>query len=80
MRIHELLNGLRTPLSNEESRLVKKIKNHCEEHDEPFFRATLDEREQEVAKNLVSRGVLTRTKKDGKICYKVCSASSVWRI
>lgn len=76
MRIHELLNGLRTPISNEESRLVAKIRDNKE----PMRRAKLDEREQEVARLLVNKGVLTRTKKDGKLYYQVSSANSIGRI
>lgn len=61
MRFFELVSGLRVPLSNEEQRLLVKS-----EEDGSVARATLDDREQEVARQMTARGILRRVQRDEK--------------
>jgi hypothetical protein len=63
-------------VSNEEHQLLDQI----QEHKGMMFKKDLDLRQQVVAGNLVNRDVLTRARKDGKICYVLPDPSNVWRI
>ena len=76
MKMHELSAGVRTPVSNEENLLMRKIYRHKN----LMRRRRLDEREIELANQLVRRGVLTRTQKDGKLYYSVDTSDPIWRI
>lgn len=51
------------PISIEESMVVDKINGNID----PLPTDQLDEREQELARKMVSRGVLARVKMEGKI-------------
>jgi hypothetical protein len=73
MRFIEILGGLQAPVSNEEDALVSKI---IQEQSMP--KQNLDEREQEVARKLTSRGILKRIKIDGATHYKVNLLDNVW--
>jgi hypothetical protein len=71
MRYHEIASGLRLPVSGEEQELLNKA---------PFEIDDLDERDAEVARLMVGRGVLHQTRKDdGGIIYKDSSAKDIWR-
>jgi|GEM_PF-6401179 len=75
MRWIEVLGGLRMPINNEESKLVDKIDESKE-----FDKEKLSEREQELARNLVSRGVLNRFSNDDSIVYyTVNKIQPAWR-
>lgn len=76
MKIIELATGINVVISNEENLLLKTI----EENNGQILKKNLDIRQQVVAANLVNRDVLTRARKDGKICYVIRDLSSVWRI
>lgn len=76
MKIHDLSSGIRTQVSNEETLLMKKIYKH----NNLLRRAALKDREKEVARQLTQRGVLTRTRKEGKLYYSVDTTKSIWRI
>lgn len=76
MKIIELATGVNIVISNEESLLLMTIKDN----NGMIHKKQLDERQQLVAANLVKRDVLTRAKKDGKICYMIQDLSNVWRI
>lgn len=76
MKIIDLTSGLRTAISNEENLLVEKFKTS---HGS-LFRSELDEREQMLAVELVKKGVLTRTKLQGKINYNLPNTENIWRI
>lgn len=76
MKIRELASGINIIISNEESQLLDQI----QEHQGMVLKKDLDQRQQVVAGNLVNRDVLTRARKDGKICYVIPDPSAIWRI
>lgn len=74
MKYRDVAGGLRLYISNEEDHLVSKIE------ESGFASKTgLSEREQEVARKLVSRGVLNRLKNDNGIMYVVNSLQELIR-
>ena len=75
MRYFEIVSGLRLPVSGEEQDLLNKItdKGRIER------RALTDERDAELARLMVSRGLLKPTKHDGKRFYELNDASDLWR-
>lgn len=75
MRIIDLPSGMRCIISNEEALLLDKISDNQGE----ILKHKLEDREAQVAKELVQRGVLTRVKQDGKLVYKLCDPH-IWRI
>jgi hypothetical protein len=75
MRFIEILGGLQAPITNEEDTLVNKI---IQERSMP--KKKLDEREQEIARKLTSRGILKRVKIEGDTFYKINSLEQVWGI
>jgi hypothetical protein len=72
MRYHEIASGLRVPLSCEEQELI-------DQHGEPIDKDSLDEREQEVARLMVSRGVLDQYPHDDHVYYHLSSVNDIWR-
>lgn len=64
MRFIEISGNLTVPISNEETVVLEKIKGSKG----PLPQSHLDERESELARRLVHRGVLDRTKIDGVSC------------
>jgi hypothetical protein len=65
MRIVELLNAIRLPITNEESGILDKFLES-----ETVLKADLEPREQLLANNLVNKEVLLRKKTpDGQIAY-----------
>lgn len=74
MRWHEIAGGIRVPLSQEERDIMKRASEGR------IARADLDEREQEVARRMVSRGVLRRIKDDGKAYFEPEGSEDLWRI
>lgn len=64
------------PVSNEEQSLIEMIESSEEDI---VKRQDLDERQQELARKMVSRGVLERVQKDGSIHYKVSRLDDIWR-
>jgi hypothetical protein len=73
MRYHEIASGLRMAVSCEEQELIDKADG------EPFEKDTLDERDQELARLMVSRGVLDQYPQDGRVFYHVSSVNDIWR-
>ncbi len=69
MRWHEIGGGIRIPLSQEERDILKKVKSNGD----------LDERDEEVARRMVSRGVLRFGKKDGKETFEPDETGDLWR-
>ena len=65
MKIVELLTGITVSLTNEEADLL--IKFH--EDQDSIFRKNLNEREVQVANNMVIKDVLYRKNQDGRITY-----------
>ena len=68
MRFIEITDGLLTQVNNEESLLVERIRQES-----TMPKASLTEREQEVARTLTTRGVLTRFKIDDELHFKLSS-------
>ncbi|NJO62653.1 MAG: hypothetical protein HC836_31815 [Richelia sp. RM2_1_2] len=66
MRFIELYSGLQTPVNNEEYLLLQKIQEEMS-----VAKSILNEREQEVARLLTSRGLLKRFKLDNTLHFKV---------
>lgn len=75
MRWIDVIGGLKMPINNEESDLVDKINESNE-----IAKKDLNEREEELARNLVSRGILNRfSKKDSVQYYTVNKIQPAWR-
>lgn len=74
MRYREIAGGIRVYVSQEEDTLVQKILEAGTAQ-----KKSLDEREQEVARKLVSRGILNRVKANDEIAYVVNSLQDLWR-
>jgi hypothetical protein len=76
MRYHEIASGLRIPVYSEEQDLLDRIdpkKGMIAKDELP------EERDQELARLMVSRGVLNQIVKDGKMYYRQNSARDIWR-
>jgi hypothetical protein len=73
MRFYEISSGLRIPISEEEQELFDLITKGSLE------KSALDERQQEVARNMVTRGLLIRENKDGVIILRPNNAADIWR-
>jgi hypothetical protein len=73
MRYHEIASGLRLAVSCEEQELIDKTDGA------PIDKGDLDEREQELARLMVSRGVLDQYPHDGRVFYHLSSANDIWR-
>jgi hypothetical protein len=73
MRYHEIASGLRIALSCEEQDLIDRAKG------KPLEKNALDEREQELARLMVSRGVLDQYRDDDQVFYHVSSVHDIWR-
>ena len=72
MRFFEISSGFRVPVDQEEQSILDKA-------GEDLFDSTLDEREQEVARKMVSRGLLTRHKGKKGTFYRANNAADLWR-
>ena len=75
MRFIEIRGGLSVPVSSEENEILERI----EAHEGMVDRTSLSERERELARKMVSRGVLNRTKTDGEIFYLRNDLEDLWR-
>jgi hypothetical protein len=65
MKFIEIRGGLLQPVSNEENIILEMIKGHIK----PMPKSLLDDRQKELARNLVTRGLLTRLMYEGQICF-----------
>lgn len=74
MRFIEIRGNTLVPISNEEMVLVEKVRGSLE----PLASKTLEEREFELARQLVHRGVLSRIKVDGKTCLVYNDVEDLW--
>ena len=72
MRFIEILGGFSTPISNEENRLIEKIRKSST--------AKLNEREQELARLMVSRGIISQTVEGKAVKYTVNDPQEIWRM
>jgi len=74
MKFIEIKGGWLQPVSNEENVLMERVKGASS----PLPKSQLSEREQELARNLVSRGLLTRLRIDNKLCFTVNDLEDIW--
>jgi hypothetical protein len=72
MRYHEIAAGFPVPVHGEEQELLDKAAPYLVKDD-------LSEREQEVARLMVSRGLLRQFMKNGKLHYRQDSDKDIWR-
>lgn len=75
MRFLDIRGGMRVPVSNEEMLVAERVK----QHDEPLPRGALNIREQELARQLVHRGVLDRVLIDERIHFVYNETDELWR-
>lgn len=73
MRYFEIQGGLRMVVSLEEEAIMAMANSPLADED-------LGERDQEVARKMVSRGILNRLSQDDKIYYTLNGLEEVWRI
>jgi|TARA_B100000959_G_scaffold178044_1_gene186228 hypothetical protein len=62
MRILTLNNGLDIMVGLDESHLLERLSDIT-------LKSELEERDQQLASQMVTRGLLNRTRKDGKIAF-----------
>jgi len=74
MKFLEIAGGFLYPVSNEESMLIEKIKGLGQ----PYPKSQLDERQRELARQLVNRGVLTRVLVEDKLCFVYNDLEDLW--
>lgn len=67
MRFHEIFGGIHISVSNEEQELMDLI----ESQEGLVNRADLEERQRELARKMVSRGVLDRVQREGSLHYRI---------
>lgn len=72
MRYHEISAGFQVPVYDEEQDLLDRAQDDLLKDD-------LDEREQEVVRLMISRGLLRQIMKDGQVIYRPDSAKDIWR-
>jgi hypothetical protein len=72
MRYFEIASGMRLPVSGEEQELLNMVGDHLAKDD-------LDERMEELARLMVSRGVLAQFMKDQQVYYRPNSVKDIWR-
>lgn len=65
MKFIEITGGLMVPVSNDEMLVMEMVRSN----NGPLQRSKMDDRQRELARQLVHRGVLDRTRIDGKLCY-----------
>ena len=74
MRYFEISSGFRVPMSNEEREIMSKVGIKGIREDE-----IIDEREQEVARMMMMRGLLNKKRdKDGKLVYRQNSVNDIF--
>jgi hypothetical protein len=73
MRYFEIQGGFRMPIDREEFDLLEAA-DATELADE-----SLDERAQEVARKMVSKGLFNRLQRDGKLYYTPNGLPNAWR-
>ncbi len=73
MRWHEIASGLRVHVSGEERDILDRAADKLDDNE-------LDERDQEVARQMVSRGLLRRLRDPrGRISYRASAADDFGR-
>jgi len=75
MRFYEISSGLRIPVSQEEQDIIDLIADKGK-----IKKSVLDERQQEVSRLMVSRGLLVRERTDNVIFLRLNNAADIWRL
>jgi hypothetical protein len=73
MRYQEISGGFRVPVSEEEQEMLDLARQNGK-----LFRDQLAERQAEVARLMVSRGLFNRFRRDGRVYYQV-NIMDAWR-
>lgn len=73
MRWFEIASGVRLPVSCEEQELLDTVSA------EPVPQDGMDERSEELARQMVGRGVLNHYTKNGRVHYRPNSAKDIPR-
>jgi hypothetical protein len=74
MKFIEIQGGLLQPVSNEENVVLERVRGHGE----PLPKSLMDQRERELARRLVTRGLLTRIMVEDKLCFLVNDLEEIW--
>jgi len=74
LKFIEVKGGFLQPVSNEENIILERVRGY----NGPLPKAVLDDRENELARNLVKRGLLTRFVHEGKLCFIVNDLEDLW--
>lgn len=74
MRYLEIISGVRIPVSEEEQNILDLASK-----DGGIDPSSLEERDEEVARKMVSRGLLKGSMHDGKKHLVLNDASDLWR-
>ena len=74
MKFIEIQGSILQPVSNEETILLEKVRGSIT----PLPRDELELREQEVARGLVKRGILTRVRMNDKLCFITNDVQDIW--
>lgn len=74
MKFIEVNGGWLQPISNEENIILERVRGY----DGPLPKNLLDQREKELARNLVNRGLLTRFMHEGMLCFAVNDLEELW--
>lgn len=74
MKFVEIHSGLLQPISNEENIILEMVKGFGS----PMPKYKLNHRERELARQLVSRGILTRIMYEDKLCFVANKLEDIW--
>lgn len=74
MKFIEIQGGFLQPISNEENVVLERVRGHGS----PLPKAMMDPRERELARRLVTRGLLTRIMVEDKLCFLVNDLEEIW--
>ncbi len=75
MRFYEISSGFRVPISEEEQEIINLAADEGK-----IAKSSLDERQQEVARMMVTRGLLIRERdEDDQIFLRPNSPDDIWR-
>lgn len=73
MRFHEIAGGFRVPISSEERNILDLVVAGA------VSNSDLDERQQEVARRMVGRGLLTRHHVKDEMIFVPSADPNLWR-
>jgi hypothetical protein len=76
MRYFEISSGLRLPVCAEERDLLDYIGNQT---GGVAHASSMNERQNELARRMVSRGLLNYRKRNEQVCYQISSVDDIWR-